>query len=406
MGNNRVRVYFQGLNGLRFFAALAVIVSHLEMTLKYKGYYAYWHWIDPRMKFNGLTTILHDNTSYLSYFISLAGYCGVNFFFVLSGFLISYLLIVEKEQEGFFSIKSFYIRRLLRIWPLYYLLVIVGFFVIPNIDWFYVKGQTENFSKNFTFNFLSYIFMLPNLAASYKLFHVPNIGHLWSIGVEEQFYLTWPFLMRWLVKSKKMIFGLIIFLICVKIFVILSPVSEGITRFVGTLKFEAMAVGALGAFWLYYNKPFIERMFFSIPVQILSVLSIPMVLLFVPYRIFDTLYLFLSFPFLILILNVSCNPSSLIKLENRVLNYLGKISYGIYMYHLLVVTFVVNFATEIFNLPSLLTQSQRLLFYISSISITILISALSYRFFEHPFIKLKSKFSKVLSGEQVKKWDV
>src|SRR4051812_19584104 len=94
-------VYFPGLYGLRFFAAMMVIVSHIEL---FKGYHGF---------ANGYASNLA---------IYELGRMGVTLFFVLSGFLISYLLLVEKETTGTISIGRFYIRRILRIWPLYYLL--------------------------------------------------------------------------------------------------------------------------------------------------------------------------------------------------------------------------------------------------------------------------------------------
>jgi len=92
------KVYFPNLNGLRFIAASLVIVHHVEQFKEILGY---------------------SNYNEFS-FIKLIGKLGVMLFFVLSGFLITYLLLVEQKEKGTIAIKSFYMRRLLRIWPLYF----------------------------------------------------------------------------------------------------------------------------------------------------------------------------------------------------------------------------------------------------------------------------------------------
>src|SRR5437867_1336539 len=98
------KVYFPGLHGLRFFAAMMVVFSHVELMMDYHSY--------PNLYANNLA-------------VYESGRMGVTLFFVLSGFLISYLLLTEKKVSGTVAVKKFYTRRILRIWPLYYLLVIV-----------------------------------------------------------------------------------------------------------------------------------------------------------------------------------------------------------------------------------------------------------------------------------------
>jgi len=403
MSQDKLRVYFPGLNALRFFAALAVIVSHIEMIFQRTGFNTYWYWLESRMQTNGLNTILKTDTKTFNYFISLAGYCGVIFFFVLSGFLITYLLLAEKENTGTISIRDFYLRRLLRIWPLYYFLVALGFFILPHIQLFHLGHETKYFMSSFGFNLFCYVFMIPNLAASYDIWHVPNIGHLWSIGVEEQFYLFWPLIIAFFLRTRRVIVIFIIALVAFKTFIFLVPVfSPGLTKFIGSMKFEAMAVGAFGACLIYYKKSEILRYIYAIPTQIMAYVLLFLILLLLPYQIFETLYLFLSVPFLIIIMNVASNKGSLLKLENKVFDYLGKISYGLYMYHLLVVTFVVNLYATSFETQYNITVYQRIAIYLISIILTIAISGLSYKYFEKRFITMKSKYSRVISGERAK----
>ena len=146
------RIYFSGINSLRFIAALAVIITHIELLKGVFGFKNYWK--NPII-FN-------------------LGGMGVYFFFVLSGFLITYLLLVEKEKQRHIKIKDFYIRRILRIWPLYYLIVVIGFFILPRFEMFHISYLQNSFSENFITNVILYILILPNLA--FSLFPaVPNI---------------------------------------------------------------------------------------------------------------------------------------------------------------------------------------------------------------------------------------
>ena len=113
-GFNVERVYFPNLNGLRFIAALMVIVHHIE---QYKSIY-------------GLPNNFSSTT------IQIFGELGVVLFFVLSGFLITYLLLEEESQTNTIAVRDFYVRRILRIWPLYFLIVILALLVLPNIPMF------------------------------------------------------------------------------------------------------------------------------------------------------------------------------------------------------------------------------------------------------------------------------
>jgi len=117
------------------------------------------------------------------------GKIAVICFFVLSGFLITYLLLAEERHTGSISTRDFYARRILRIWPLYYVLVLAAFFVFPRIPVF--AGALKFPEESRARSFFLYMSIFPNLAAPF-----PYLGHLWSIGVEEQFYIAWPLLLK------------------------------------------------------------------------------------------------------------------------------------------------------------------------------------------------------------------
>src|ERR1043165_7686953 len=161
------RIYFPGLNGVRFIAAFLVILDHLELFKSYFQIRSFWS----------------------EAFSSHLGQFGVTIFFVLSGYLITYLLLLEKKETGI-SIKRFYIRRILRIWPLYFIIMMLGFFVFPHFAFLDIPTYSP-VGDNFLEKFLLFLFFLTNVAFVYFP-GVPYANVLWSVAVEEQFYLIWP----------------------------------------------------------------------------------------------------------------------------------------------------------------------------------------------------------------------
>lgn len=143
------------------------------------------------------------------------------------------------------------------------------------------------------------------------------------------------------------------------------------------------------------------KLIHSIPVQLIAYLGIPFLLYFSPALIQDGIHLVYGTLFLIIIMNASGNPSSLVRLEFRWLNFLGKISYGIYMYHMMCIVFVLHVVTNTIGIRNL-TLWENILVYSLSITLSIFISYLSYEFFEKRFIHLKKKVTRVISGDDAR----
>jgi peptidoglycan/LPS O-acetylase OafA/YrhL len=372
-------IYFNGLNGLRFLAALAVIISHVELIKGNFGIKS--HWNNPL-------------------FFNLGG-LGVYFFFVLSGFLITYLLLTEKEEIGTISIKQFYIRRILRIWPLYYCVLILGFFILPQFVSFKIGYLQNSFEQHFYPNLMLYLFILPNLAFSlYPA--VPNIGQAWSIGVEEQFYIFWPIIIA---KSKSLLKTLLIIttlLIFIKVIVLFmgyffqnTTWYKPLKLFVAMSKFECMSIGGIGAYFLFKNHKILNFIYKPI-IFILSILTSIVLIYFTPKILQDGIHLIYSVLFLQIILFM-VKTKHTTYFENKIFNYLGKISYGLYMYHFMVIPFCISIYVNYFRINSSLMEN--LILYGTIILLTILTSAISYQFFEKGFIKLKSRYSPIKLGE-------
>ena len=123
--NNKIKLYFKNLNGVRFIAAFMVLICHIELNKKFFNIPNY-----------------RETTKFL-------GHLGVDLFFVLSGFLITFLLIKEKDLFGKINFKNFYIRRILRIWPLYFLIVIFSLFILPKFTIFHINGNFVDNREHF-----------------------------------------------------------------------------------------------------------------------------------------------------------------------------------------------------------------------------------------------------------------
>jgi peptidoglycan/LPS O-acetylase OafA/YrhL len=182
--------FLPNLNGLRFLGALMVFIFHL-FTLGRE------HWGEFR-----------ESTWFSAlYKLASKGHHGVGLFFVLSGFLITHLLLKEIERNGSINVRNFFVRRVLRIWPLYYLLIIFGFLLFPLLPF----GQGTDHSV------LNYALFISNLDEIWNGANDPLnfLTISWSVSIEEQFYLSWMllmFILPFLKKGKYLahFFGMII----------------------------------------------------------------------------------------------------------------------------------------------------------------------------------------------------
>ncbi len=378
------RVYFPNLNSSRFIGAIAVIIHHIEMTK---------HWFgQPNIYTN-------------SFIGGMFGQAGIIFFFVLSGFLITYLLMLEHEHTKTISIKNFYIRRVLRIWPLYYFIIILGLFILPKISFLFVPGFTEYVNDGMLPKSLMFFTFFSNLA--YTMYeHVPYAEQAWSVGVEEQFYLLWPILVLLVIKRGKllhMLIGVILFYLLVKIIAIyLHTSNSGSVAYYNFYQFwhhfsiDCMAIGGISAYILYNKKEKLLKLIYNKYVQIATYLLLAFITvkgLVLPYFTYE-LY---ALMFFIIVLNLAANPKTIINIEYKPLNYLGKISYGIYMYHNIMI--VISLKLVMLSSLALSGVWGNVLLYTLAFGLTIFTATLSYEFFEQRFIKAKMRFSKVLSGE-------
>lgn len=380
------RIYFPSLNGLRFIAALLVIVHHIEQ-LKY---------------------IYGLPNNFSSSFIQIIGELGVILFFVLSGFLITYLLLEEENRTSTIAVKNFYIRRILRIWPLYFFIVAVALFVLPNIPMFILPEYDKaTIYEDLPSKILLYLFFLPNLVTPlYGV--VPYASLLWSIGTEEQFYLIWPPVLKIVKKYRIGLMLLIVFGYLLFARALFSsrtdfiPFKYELNAFWQSFNITSMAIGGFFALLLHSKhaalKVLMNKYLFYIvlagtayliyqgvyfPSLIVNGLKFPYV-----YKEFYSLW------FGIIILNFAANKGIVIHLEQRPLRYLGKISYGLYMYHTIAIVATLQAALWLGALSDALL-------YPVSLALSILLSGVSYKYFESYFLNFKTNYTKVTSGDEI-----
>lgn len=276
--------------------------------------------------------------SFESFWLILLGDLGVALFFTLSGFLITFLLLSEKKETNHISIKKFYIRRILRIWPLYFLIITLGLFILPNIS-FLNTSESIKFDGNFYKKAVLFLLILPNIVVFF-FGRVPFISQTWSIGVEEQFYLIWP----WLIKKLKwfltfLILSYIMFLFyeafpsIIYLFAhkLINVSMDQVIHFGQLFNFGAISIGSIGAFYYFNKNHYFLKTLHSNYVFILSLLALAILYCWSAYHIYYYMRDLFSFFFMIIIVYLATAPSPLINLNQKSLNYLGKISYGIYI---------------------------------------------------------------------------
>lgn len=319
------------------------------------------------------------------------GKLALNTFFVLSGFLITRILLkarLEVENVGLntgTALKNFYIRRTLRIFPIYYLVLIVFWFLGD-------PAVRQNGVYYFTYT-SNYLFFA-------KEGFPERLAHLWSLAVEEQFYIFWPFLML-LVNRKVLPHVMWLFLIIGFSCNFIFP-SKGfwVEIFTPTC-FDAFAIGGL----LSYITVFRHDIIASIQPRFKWIFAVSF-LLFVLVDVFD--YAFLPVRTVHALLAVSIIYYCLFRrnlriinliLDNRWLVRMGKISYGIYLYHLFVPELWdwINTKFASLNIDFLFNQSvpahlKPYWAFLQQFALLMVISIVSWKLIEKPVNSLKRKF--------------
>jgi peptidoglycan/LPS O-acetylase OafA/YrhL len=317
------------------------------------------------------------------------GWMGVDLFFVLSGFLITGILLDTKGSNNYY--KNYLAKRSLRIFPLYYFILFIFFLVLPAVGYHYPHYtylNEEGIQKWYWLYIQNWrIFVEEGVNPSHILVH------FWSLAIEEQFYIFWPVIIYFVPKNKMAyVCG---FLICLSLavrFYLHYVVEMNFVKiYIFTFaRLDALAVGALvaclvrsdeGIAWL---KKYALWIFYAASALVAGIVLYHMSFDLKYFTTFGYTVLAIVFGCLLLI-SLTDHPYNVFKkfLETGVMRFFGKYSYGIYVYHMI----VLRIAEQQLEPHIGRGKTLALVFVLS-----IVIAVISYHAIEKHFLKLKSRF--------------
>jgi peptidoglycan/LPS O-acetylase OafA/YrhL len=368
--------HLPALDGVRGLAILAVLLFHFAGEV---------HPVGP------LERVLVRVLGY--------GSLGVDLFFALSGFLITDILVATHASPGYF--RSFYMRRSLRIFPLYYAVLAFVFFVLPLLP--FLRG-TDLGSLD-RFQGWAWLYGVNVFLAIHGDWVMSYLTHFWSLAVEEHFYLFWPFLVWWLAPRPRRLMQAALALAAASFASRIAAAALGVNpvalAVLTPFQLDALCLGGFFAVWRREAGGLgpIRRIlpaFFAIPAIALVALSLVSRLagglaIAVPLRSGLLRLLLVA-----LLLRALTAPAASLDgrfFRARVMGFLGTYSYGLYVYH--------HFLSYYFKTHDVLTPLAArvgshplalLLLTTASIAATIAVAWLSYELFERHFLKLKRFF--------------
>jgi peptidoglycan/LPS O-acetylase OafA/YrhL len=379
------RFYLPELDVLRFFAVFGVFLYHV---------------------LPGTVTAYHSEVwpgSLLN-----AGAFGVDLFFTLSGYLITSLLLKERDETGGINLKAFYARRTLRIWPLYYFSIGLAFLLTqlptsmtsapPFLGNVFgpIKANAYLFMALFVFNF--------NFDGCLMAEPMPITALLWSISVEEQFYAFWPWFARYFPRKRIVIIPVLMIAVGV---IVRASLTFDLKRLVWNytfVHFDSIAIGILIALLPALYPGTALRLLLALA----GVASWAFAASWCKIPDSDnTLLISLGYPaialgsgaFVLAALGARSLRASNAPL--RFMIYLGKVSYGIYVYDIIAISAVklLLFRGIIRNLLGVgwMPRTESVLYVVFAFGLNVAMATASYRFLESPFLRLKERFARVPS---------
>ena len=360
--------YMPQLDSLRTFAVLLVIV---------------FHWFPPGEGINRLPN----------------GTIGVVIFFVLSGFLITQILLTNRNaiNVGQRSLgntyRSFFARRALRIFPLYYLIITVVFFKYP---------QTSDIASHP----LYYYFYGSNILLQKTGNWADILSPFWTLAVEEQLYLVWPWIV--LLTPKTSFHWIIGLMIAAGIAFRAYGYTQGnLDGVLAPASFDAFGIGALWAY-ITIDRPHLIPAFLkklSIAAGLAFVSFVGLLVLLPNHHIVSVLFqrTLISILALFVISRASMSIGGWAGqfLNNPILQYFGRISYGLYVFHMLVPSFGIPVVVDVARHFGLTLALGYWLHRLLSLLLLIVLASLSWYVFEKPFNELKRYFPYKKVGQPV-----
>lgn len=349
--------FVKGFNGLRAISILFVLTTHL-------GFFA----LLPKGSF------LAEN-----YYL-ISGQTGVLIFFTISGFLITLLLLNEKKRNGKIDIKKFFVRRFLRLMP-----PLIIFFIL-----IFIMMSFGLISKSYFALIMAFFYCYNFVPIQY---YVVELGHTWSLAIEEQFYFLWPFVMTKVSKLRVVLsIVLILALVCVIIKILIAiglndiPTLHILSEsfFIERWFIPAclpIMVGVLVALFVFYFDDKLSKRVILKPTYLVTFFILYLSQIIIPedFEIFSDIGLSVSVGFLLIWIYYNQDSLMVKFLEFAPLAFIGKISYGLYVYQ--------GFFLRTGPGGKLTFQK----FPLNLIALIIL-TLLSYYFVEKKILNYKSKF--------------
>jgi peptidoglycan/LPS O-acetylase OafA/YrhL len=371
--------YVPQLDGLRFVAFLMVFIHHA-----------------PAM------AVPSADLSALANQAKTFGWMGVDLFFCLSSFLITTLLVREQEAKGRISLKSFYIRRALRIWPLYFLALFLVFIGFPLIAY---DGPAWGTAEHFTL-IRQHLFTTLTFLGNFSYASFPGsltgaLAPLWSISVEEQFYIVWPLLLSFLPRMRVKVFtllltGLLALTVGTRLYILVNAIPYPMV-WVNTLaRLDPFLMGTGLALLTYYKGR-------VVPVWAVvgaSLVLFRFVVMFpqVGASLHTTWQLLaVAVACSLLLLGVLHSRLSVVLLGNGFCRWVGKLSYGFYVYHMVGMHMAFRYVRLSHAEGTWGYSLDVAKFMLFGLCCTMALGTVSYYGFERWFLLLKKRFTVIPS---------
>jgi peptidoglycan/LPS O-acetylase OafA/YrhL len=371
----RAIAHVPALDGVRGVAVAAVLALHFgvaaDFTNRFPGTFSNW-----------LERILY------------AGWAGVDLFFVLSGFLITSILLASKNGAGYY--RRFYARRVLRIFPLYYTALILGLVLLPRVApehaWGLVRDGESGDLWLWTYTF--------NIGLAFGLIAMPiaSLSHFWTLAIEEQFYFVWPWLVR--ATSSRGLLRVCAGVTCMALALRVAWVSlgydpEGAYRFTLT-RADSLTIGAGVAVLMRDEQWRVRLTRICGPALALTFAAAALMIAMVP-RFYPSDPLVVTVGHTILgllsasLIVTAVRQDSAAWLANRTLATLGKYSYGIYVWHFPLQRALLHWYG--FQPPASGVRAlDTVVFLVAGVGGSVLLGWCSYLLIERPFLRLKRHF--------------
>lgn len=375
MFNISSQKHFENLDSMRFMSFAAIFMGHCIST-------------------DSVWILQNETYSVLKHYFYILGKAGFIFAFVMSGYINTWVILSEKEKTGNFRPLHFILRRALRIWPLYFAILFFCFQIFPIMIQFLGKTISDDTSA------WPFIFFIGNFYIIEQGFpYLPALSVMWSVSVEEQFYLIWPWLLSFFYKTKWILIALLII-----VFLVFTGTCYGkFNLFFHTLfMFGDLAIGAGFAFITLNKNSKLHSILASFTKAQCLLIYVAFIMCVVMYtQLFENTYFpawlnlcieRLIFAFLLgmMIFEQNHCKQSPIKFGRlKVFSFLGAVGYGMFCFHelgILIANYVLRWLYLQDSLFALFTFKP-----FAALLLIVPAAILSYKHYESPFLRLKSK---------------